>query len=214
MNTDKRINTDPKLLIVIAGHGGIKEGEYMTAGKRSNDLGHGVLPEGVLNRVMAQEIVLKMYMRGYPIHFLNPENEDTRNSTKVRKVNDLCKKYGSKNVFGLDLHSNYADDPTAHGYEIFSSLGETGSDKIGNEIFYPLFKKHFPEKKFRVKNSGDAIKDKKFTVVTGTACRFLLLENFFNLSNPAEYLEALDVCFRERIVDYICDCLEAVYKIL
>lgn len=204
----------PKLLVITVGHGGIKEGQYMTPGKRSKDLGKGVLPEGQFNRLIGAEIVFKMYMQGYPVHLINPENEDTWNSTKVKRVNALCDKYGRNNVFGIDLHSNYADNPKAHGYEIFSSLGETGSDKIGNEIFYPIFRKHFPEKHFRVNTKADPTKDKKFTIVTGTKCRYLLLENFFNLSNILEYEEALDPCHRERIVDYICDCLIQVYKIL
>jgi N-acetylmuramoyl-L-alanine amidase len=201
----------PKLLCVIAGHGGIKEAKYVTPGKRSKDLGRGVLPEGQMNRVVGHEVILEMYMRGYPVHFVNPENEDIRLSTRVNRVNKLTERY---NVFCLDLHSNYADNPKAHGYEIFSSLNETRSDRLGKDIFYKKFKEHFPEKHFRVNTPYDPIKDKKFAVVTGTRCPCLLLENFFNLSNQKEYLEALDPCFRERLVMYICDCLEAVYKVL
>ena len=202
---------EPKLLCIIAGHSGIKEGEYLTPGKRSKDLGRGVLPEGQMNRVIGHLVVLEMYMRGYPIHFINPENEDIRLSTRVKRVNEKCKRY---KVFCLDLHSNYADNPQAHGYEIFSSLNETRSDRLGKDIFYKKFKEHFPEKHFRVNNAYDPIKDKKFAVVTGTVCPCLLLENFFNLSNEKEYFEALDPCFRERLVNYICDCLVEVYKVL
>lgn len=76
----------------------------------------------------------------------------------------------------ISLHGNAAGNGSkwanAKGWEVYSTVGTTNSDKFA-KIMCEQFKKIFPDRKLR------GHKEKNFTVIYKTACPCVLTENFF-----------------------------------
>lgn len=156
------------------GHGGIINGIYQTKGKRSPVWPDGrQLFEGEFNRAVVGYI--KKYLDTLQIDniVIVSELEDISLSERVKRVNEYCKKYDCKL---LSIHANAGGGT---GWEVFTSLGETRSDKMAT-VFINKMKIFYPNKKFRVDLiDGDIDKESNFTIITKTNCPAILTENFF-----------------------------------
>lgn len=83
--------------------------------------------------------------------------------------------FGHK-CFYLSVHSNAGG---GKGSEIFTSPGDTKSDKIAT-VFGEEYKNEFPNQKLRTDFSdGDLDKEKRFYVLTKTKVPAILTESFF-----------------------------------
>jgi len=170
-----------KIFLLDAGHGGVIDGVYQTAGKRSPVWPDGTQYfEGEGNRLIRDEIIKIMKEEGLRYKIISEGRKDTSLRERVRAANALAKKYGVSNCVYVSIHSNGAT-ASAEGWEVFTSKGQTDSDKYAT-IIYDEMKKLFPGSKFRSDkwSDGDVDKESGFTVLSDTICPSILTENFFH----------------------------------
>lgn len=137
---------DPKFTKVVAisaGHGGLDaNGIYTTPPKwgKWHDHGRGkfhqgsIFYEGVFNRVIAAKVIDKLQKMGVPYAKIYDDVEDWPLSKRSEMINDLYYKH-NKQVFGFDLHSNASNNGLARGFSVFSSPGQTESDKLTSVLW-------------------------------------------------------------------------------
>jgi N-acetylmuramoyl-L-alanine amidase len=187
--------------ILDAGHGGVdKNGNYTTDQKlnkrfRFND-GFEIL-EGVINRKVTQKLYTMLMNAGVDFVLVYDEINDWTLQKRVQLANQIHGK--KKNCIYLSIHSNAGK---GNGFEVFTSIGETKSDKIA-DYFCRQYKKDFPNYKFRADTTdGDLDKEADFYVLKNTNCPAVLVENlFFDERSQAEYLSS------EKGQDDIARCL-------
>jgi N-acetylmuramoyl-L-alanine amidase len=166
--------------VLDPGHGGVDEnGEYQTSGKRSPIWEDGsVYYEGQGNREIAKKVGRMLDSididYGYTV---NPDDPTDKSlPDRVHWVNSMP----YKNKILISIHSNGHSNGDAHGWEIYTSIGETTSDKIAS-VFFNRFMDKFPDRRFRKDTKdGDPDKEANFYMVRKTVCPAVLLENFFH----------------------------------
>lgn len=161
-------------ILIDAGHG------VDTPGKRSPD---GVFREYYWNRLVADKIQAQLLSFGIDSELVVPETHDIPLSQRVARVNEVCARYGAKNVLLVSVHANAAGDGSkwmnAKGWSCYTSPGKTDSD-VASECLYDAFEEDFKDRKIR-KDMSDGDKDweANFTMLSKTSCPAVLLENFF-----------------------------------
>jgi len=91
----------------------------------------------------------------------------------------------------ISIHCNACDNPAVHGFEVFTTPGQTDSDKYATAIFN-TFKERFPGRKYRSDmDDGDPDREENFKVLRGTKGAAVLVELGF-LSNDAERAWLMD----------------------
>jgi N-acetylmuramoyl-L-alanine amidase len=181
------------------GHGGIVDGQYMTSGKRSPLWKDGTQYfEGVGNRQIVQKLIRKCDEHNIYNFDVVASEYDIALSERVKIANQYYKTLG--NCIYVSIHSNGFSKESANGYSIYTSKGETKSDRIA-EVFIDNMVKHFPMHKLR-KDTRDGDKDKEaqFYVLRKTRCPAILIENFF-MTNYKECKLLMNEEFQNRIVD-------------
>lgn len=162
------------LWLLDNGHGGVIDGLYQTEGKRSPVWSDGtMLYEGEFNRAIVNRLI-EMMTRDR-INYVNiaPELEDISLNERVRRANSY---HGQKRCIYLSIHANAGG---GQGYEVYTSPGNTSSDKVATQ-FFTEFKKLFPEIKMRSDLAdGDVDKEANFYVLNNTQMPAILTENFF-----------------------------------
>jgi len=172
------------LVLLDNGHGGIINGEYQTPGKRSPVWSDGSqLFEGEFNRAIVNRIIESLSNLNIPYINIVPELTDISLSERIKRANSI----DADNVFYVSVHANAGG---GKGFEVFTSKGETRSDKIAT-IFGEEFKQTFPTKRLRADYSdGDLDKEANFAVIRKTRMPAVLTENFF-MDNEEECKELL-----------------------
>jgi len=172
--------------ILDNGHGGIdNDGNYTTCPNWTSNpntwhkmhVHNGVpLYEGEFNRKVVDSIAEKLWSLSIKHEVLVYEDDDISLEDRVDRTNDLHSKL--KNCIFISIHGN-AFNSRAKGFEIFTSKGETKSDKVAS-IFGIKMAKAFPDKVMRWDMSdGDLDKEANFYVLKYTNCPAILTENFF-----------------------------------
>jgi len=187
--------------ILDPGHGGIdpSTGDYVTAGKRSPIWEDGsVYYEGVGNRDIVERINELCSSEGIlSINIVNSW-KDVSLKERVRRANIL---YGhSDKCIYVSVHSNGFSKESAHGYSVYTSPGQTRSDKYA-DILLGYMELEFPDHKLR-KDMRDSDLDKEaaFYVLRKTKMPAILSENFF-MTNKKECQLLLTPEFRQRIAE-------------
>lgn len=158
------------------GHGGMVDGKYTTAPNKMYVHPWGPLYEGVFNRNVVNALAVMLSDANIDYNVLVPEDEDVSLKTRVRRANDLYK--DDKSCIFVSIHGN-AFNGNAHGFEIFTSVGQTRSDDIA-EIFAEQVEKEFPNRTMRWDlTDGDKDKEANFYVLKNTNMPAILTENFF-----------------------------------
>ncbi len=193
------------IVLLDNGHGGLINGEYQTKGKRK-DWGNGqIVYEGEFNRAIVNGIIEQLTDLKIPYINIAPEYWDVRLETRVGRANKM---FGHK-CFYLSVHSNAGG---GKGSEIFTSPGDTKSDKIAT-IFGEEYKNEFPNQKLRTDFSdGDLDKERRFYVLTKTKVPAILTESFF-MDNFEEFKTFLTTREgRQRIINYHVKAILRVQK--
>ena len=173
-----------KLFLLDNGHGGILNGQYVTAGKRSPDFGDGVYFEGVGNRDIVWRIAQGLSKLGIDHNILVKEAEDISLAERVTRANALQKEYGDAIL--ISVHSDAFRDPQSNGWSVFTSPGQTKSDEYA-EIFYGEADKLFCGRTIRSqKIDGDHDFEENFQMLRETKMPAVLTENFF-MTNLHDY---------------------------
>ena len=195
-----------KTILLDNGHGGIINGFYQTSGKRSPVWSDGtILYEGEFNRAIVNGIIQELTKLKIPYVNIAPEYEDISLEERVKRAN----MYNAKNSVYVSIHSN-AGDPSAYGWEIYTGIGQTESDKIA-DVFIDKLKIVFPEAKVRSDlTDKDLDKEEDFYVLKYTKMPAVLTENFFmtNEKECKEYL--LNSNGRSRIIKYHVDAIKEI----
>ncbi len=183
------------IVLLDNGHGSLINGEYTTPGKRKDWQDKGIIYEGEFNRAIVNGIIEQLTFLKIPYVNIAPEYWDVRLETRVKRAN----KYPTNSSFYVSIHSNAGG---GDGSEIFTSPGDTKSDKIAT-VFGEEFQREFPDRRLRADFSdGDLDKERRFYVLTRTKMPAILTENFF-MDNFEEFRDILNTRKgRQKIVDY------------
>ena len=171
-------------IIIDAGHGGFLSNGSTTPGKRATFNGV-TLYEGILNRVIAQQLQWRLTLRGIPNYYLTSGVVDKALYLRVDEVNDIAASDYDKHLL-ISIHHNAADNPKAKGFEVYTSVGESDSDIYANKLCR-LFEQN-PDLNFRPlrKGTDQLNKERNFTIITKTICPAVLTEFSF-MTNQGEF---------------------------
>jgi len=191
------------IVLLDNGHGGLINGTYQTLGKRKDWGAGNVIYEGEFNRAIVNGIIQELTRLKIPYVNIAPEYWDVRLETRVRRAN----KYPANRCFYLSVHSNAGGGT---GSEIFTSPGDTKSDKIAT-VFGNTYQAQFPDRILRTDfTDGDLDKERRFYVLTKTNMPAILTENFF-MDNREEFDTILMTkTGREAIIKYHIDAIQKV----
>lgn len=171
------------LVLIDNGHG------ENTAGKRSPD---GRLREYSWAREIAGRLFYELKKKGYNAELIVKEDIDVPLSERVRRVNDICKRNGAKNVLLVSIHINASgcgEWGKANGWSVFTSKGRTKADKLAT-CLYKVADEIWKNRKVR-KDFSDEDEDweNDFYILKKTLCASILTENFFmDHKEDMEYL--------------------------
>jgi len=156
-------------VLLDAGHG------YNTAGKRSPVWSDGTqLFEWEFNRDIVRRIQRRLISLGIPSKILVKEARDISLKTRVGRANDIYKEH--PDAFLVSVHGNAGG---GEGWEVWTSPGDTESDKIAT-IFFASAEKWLSAFRMRSDHSdGDPDKESKFYILVRTDCPAILTENLF-----------------------------------
>ncbi len=184
------------IVLLDNGHGGLINGSYQTPGKRSPVWNDGSqLFEGEFNRAIVNGIIEQLTQHRIAYVNIAPEYRDVTLQTRVNRANA----YPTRSSFYLSVHANAGG---GRGYEVFTSPGNTKSDRIAT-IFGEEFQRTYPNKPLRADFSdGDLDKEAKFFVLKRTRMPAILTENFF-MDNEDECRNILMTRQgRDKIIQY------------
>jgi N-acetylmuramoyl-L-alanine amidase len=153
------------------------------------DPGHGGHDSGAVGPTGLQESFAALQIARYVRRGLLDCGCDvmcTRSDDKFVSLSGRCE-YANDwqaDLF-LSIHCNAFSQPTAHGYEVWTSVGQTLADPTAEKIFASIGEA-FPKLTPRFdKTDGDCDKEAGFAVLTGTRMAAVLVEVAF-ISNPLE----------------------------
>ncbi len=176
-----------KIVLIDPGHGGMIDGEYVTAPKKMFVYPDGTkVYEGVLNRRIARLLESHLYMEGIPFINLCPSELDIPLMQRAMIANTYSALYGVEDVIGISLHSNAGG---GEGFEVYTSPGETRSDDYASVLISEM-EKTFPQWRMRKDFSdGDPDKEAEFYILTKTERPWLLAEfGFFDNHRDYEFI--------------------------
>ena len=191
------------LYIFDPGHGGLVDGKYQTAGKRSPKFSDGrVLFEGVNNRDNVQRIMKAFRENGLECVDVVDSEYDVSLIERVKKANKLSKE--RKCVY-ISIHSDANGDGVkwdqASGMSVYTSKGQTKSDIFASIVIDSLQENFLSTIKWRTdKTDGDEDKEENFYVLKNTDCPAILCELGFH-TNEAETRRMMTLDYKNKIVD-------------
>ena len=202
------------LWILDNGHGGIIDGVYQTPGKRSPVWPDGTqLFEGEFNRAIVDRLVKMCNEAGIECVDLVDTQKDVPLAERTDKANDIYRKrldQDGKCIY-VSVHANGFPNETANGWSVYTSIGETKSDKIAT-ILFEKADKEFPNEYMRkdTYSDGDVDKEANFWVLSKTIMPAILSENFFmtNYENCHNYLQSEEG--RDRIAKIHFEMIQEV----
>lgn len=195
------------IVILDAGHGGMIDGEYQTAGKRSPVWDDGSQYfEGVGNREIVSKLTAKLNDKGIEVFNANDSEKDMKLSERVSIINKEIKSNPDKKFIGISVHSNAFRDGRANGWSVHISGGCSIDSLIMADLSSNQMKVEFPDHVLR------GVKTNNFYILKNTICPFVLTENFF-MTNEKECKEILMTKEgQDKIVklhfDFICEFLD------
>lgn len=191
------------LYIFDPGHGGLVDGKYQTAGKRSPKFADGkVLFEGVNNRDNVQRIMKEFRDNGLECVDVVDSENDVSLIERVKKANKLSK---DRKCVYISIHSDANGDGVkwdqASGMSVYTSKGQTKSDIFASIVIDELYNKFTSTIKWRTNSTdGDKDQEENFYVLKNTDCPAILCELGFH-TNEAETKRMMTLDYKNKIVD-------------
>ena len=194
-----------KLILLDAGHGGIINGQYVTAPKKMFVFPDGfTIYEGVYNRLIVEGIKEALTSAGVKFDDIVNSQKDIPLKNRVDRANRLAAEAGPGNTLFISVHANAGG---GNGYEVYTSKGESDSDKIASN-FMEFMAEAFPSHRGRKDTTdGDIDKEANFYVLKYTICPAILTESFF-MDN---YEEAQEMTTPEAIKKVVQAHLRTIY---
>ena len=173
------------LVFLDAGHGGLDaDGNYVTAPSKQFQHSSGTFHngrwfyEGVFNRAITNRVAQKLRDLSIAYYMVSHEYEDIHLSYRVDLANWYAKKV-RKSLY-ISNHAN-AGGGSARGFEIFTSPGNTKSDRVAT-LHWDNVKDLLGDRITRYRSDtsdGDVDKEKRFFVLTRTSMPAILVEHLF-----------------------------------
>lgn len=178
-------------VILDPGHG------YNTKGKRSPVWEDGSqLFEWEFNRDIVKRIERRLIALKIPCEILVKEARDISLPVRVARANDIFSR--EPDSFLISVHGNAVDQGPGEGWEVWTSPGETESDKIATIFFAEARAMLYGYKVRSDFSDGDPDKESRFYILTKTKCPAVLTENLF-YTDPEECRFMLSDFGRELI---------------
>jgi N-acetylmuramoyl-L-alanine amidase len=195
-----------KTVVLDNGHGGMINGVYQTAGKRSPKYSRGVLYEGMFNRWVVNRIKEQLDRLSIPYYNISPEDKDTSLASRVYRAESIYNE--NQNTWLLSIHANGGG---GKGIEGFTSVGNTDSDSIA-EIVLSNLERDLKNQRMRFDMSdGDKDKESNFYILRNPRMSAFLLECGF-MDNEADYQNLWDKCYIEILVNSIVRSIKEIYE--
>jgi len=172
------------LWLIDSGHSGNKaDGTYLTApAKMYEHSPSEIFYEGVFNRQIKTLLLSMLWDEDIDVIDVCPTELDLPLDVRVNIINSIYKKYG--NAVLISLHSNAGGGT---GFEVWTSYGQTRSDKFAS-VLGAQFVRDFPDIKLRTDTSdGDIDKEAAFYILKNSRCPAVLPECLF-FDNYNDYL--------------------------
>ncbi|MDA3911437.1 MAG: N-acetylmuramoyl-L-alanine amidase [Bacteroidales bacterium] len=216
--------SDPNLrVLVVAGHGEQINSSYQTAGKQSPTWENGLkIYEGISNKDLAENLVIKLKHAGIDAQIINPELRDISLQARINRINTIYS-YDKRSI-AIFLHHNaqaynktadYFDKQNLYGWtsaeiggatgtEIFTSKGFTKADQIAKYIGNSISNQQsaISNLKFR------GLKEANFFVLKYTSCPAALLEFGFMTTKVPDCMVISDSLHREIYLQSIVSGLK------
>lgn len=194
------------LVFLDAGHGGIDpNGRYVTAPskqfKHTRGTFHkdGWFYEGVWNRTLTNRVAEKLTHLGIPYYMVSHEYVDTPLQYRVDVANWMSRQV-EKSLY-ISNHAN-AGGGAARGFELFTSPGQTTSDKIAT-LHWKNVNDLLGERIFRYRSDntdGDVDKEANLYVLKNTRMAAILVEHLF-FDNYDDCMQLMDDEIVERFAE-------------
>ena len=180
-----------------------------TLGKRSPD---GKLREYKYAREIAAEVVKRLKTMDYNAQLLVTEENDISLGTRCKRVNDICKHFGTSNVLLVSIHLNAKGSGAAwmdaRGWQACVSLNSSAKSK---QLACYLFDAAQAEGlKMRSPKAGQKWWAQNLAICRDTNCPAVLTENLFqDNKQDVEFLlsdkgrEAIINLHVQGIINYI-----------
>lgn len=185
-----------KTWLIDPGHGGVINNIYQTfPEKMYKHSTNEVFEEGVFNRTIRDKLINRCEAKGIHVIDLCPTELDVGIDERSDIADIYYRQY--PNAVGISLHSNAGKGT---GFEVYTSVGETMSDKYAQILCENLIS-YFPEIEFRKDTvDGDFDKEAHFYILKNTKCPWILPECLF-FDNYEDYKLLIDPDFQARYVD-------------
>lgn len=198
------------LYIFDNGHGGLINGVYQTAGKRSPKFDDGtILYEGVNNRDNVRRILNHLAKIGIEAKDIVNSNEDIPLSKRVKDANEIVK---TKKCVYISIHSDAMGDGTAwqpaSGISVYTSKGQTKSDIFASLVIDALEEQFGNTVKWRKDETDkDEDKEENFYVLKETVMPAVLLELGFH-TNKEEAKKMLTEEWKNKVVASVITAIQ------
>ena len=152
------------------------------------------LQEADVALVISRQVASYLLNVGYEVKL-------TRTEWEQEETDDLSYRTALANDWAADifisLHCNSAENPSAEGYEVWTSPGDTLGDTLAT-CLYRQIAAEFPDRAGRTDYSdGDPDKESRFYVLVHTDAPACLVEMAF-ISNDAEAALLADAAWQDR----------------
>lgn len=187
------------IVLIDNGHGSD------TKGKMSPD---GRLKEYAWTREIAMSIAAVLAGYNVKAHLLTPETIDIPLTERVRRVNQMCAKYGADNVLLISIHNNASGSDgkwhDAMGWSVYVAPNSSSQSRTLAQLLYTEAERKcvqgnraVPPCKYWVGN---------FAIVRDTNCPAVLTENLFQ-DNKLDVDYLLSATGKSRIIALHVDAI-------
>lgn len=201
----------PYIVFVDAGHGGIdpKTGKYVTAPDKMNVFDRGEFHngpefyEGVSNREIASLFMKELRKEEIPYLQVYHDWEDTRLSARTALINHYHA-HIKKGIL-ISLHSNWFVDKSVRGFQTHTSIGQTQSDLLAEQMWINVEKRvDRIVMRYQDWEDGDHDYENNFYMLKKTNCPAILNEMLF-FSNYEDAHLLLQWRTQQQYVDALMD---------
>ncbi len=190
-------------LLIDPGHGGMIDDIYQTfPEKMFQHSKTEVFYEGVFNRIIKKKLIYKLDALGFHNIDICPTELDLELDERVDIANIYHREYG--NCLLISLHSNAG---RGTGFEIWTSVGETKSDRYAHMLGEELMRT-FPDVTFRKDSAtGEIDKEAHFYILKWSKCPAILPECLF-FDNYKDYQMLINEAFQDKYVDALVNFIK------
>jgi len=195
-----------KTVVLDAGHGGMINGVYQTAGKRSPNYSKGILYEGMFNRWVVNRVKEELDRLTIPYYYISAEDADVSLQARVNRANNIYQ--SDKFTYILSIHANAGG---GKGVEGFTTIGNTDSDRIGEVILSNLENDLRGQRMRFDRTDGDRDKEVNYYILRKPAMSAFLLECGF-MDNESDYNNLWDKDYLNSLVQSLVKSIKEIYE--